>query len=103
MERKKASKKLVEALNDLWAYTGEMFEWSEDDKQLAKDGFVPSFDELKNSWMEIVKDTFNKSGLEIPQDKWMMTGGREGIHSEHLGHMLGDMQYLPRAYPNDKW
>ena len=98
-----SKQKINEALDDLWAYTGEMFEWSDDEKQLAKDGVIPSFDELKNSWMDIVKDAFAEAGLEIPQDKWMMTGGREGIHSEHLGHMLGDMQYLPRAYPNDKW
>jgi ring-1,2-phenylacetyl-CoA epoxidase subunit PaaC len=95
--------RILDALDELWTYTNEMFEWSDEEKKMAKDGLIPSFDDLKKEWNDIVKDTFNEAGLEVPQDKWMATGGRQGIHSEYLGHMLGDMQYLPRAYPNDKW
>lgn len=96
--------KLKAALDAHWMYTGEMFEWSDEEKQLAKDGIIPSFDALKKTWLETVKATFAEANLEMPaDDTWMATGGRQAIHSEHLGHMLGDMQYLPRAYPDAKW
>jgi ring-1,2-phenylacetyl-CoA epoxidase subunit PaaC len=95
--------KINEALNELWTYTGEMFESSDEEKKLAKDGVIPSFDLLKDKWTENVKQVFSEAGLEVPKDRWMATGGRQAIHSEYLGHMLGDMQYLVRAYPNDKW
>ncbi len=98
-----SNEKINEALDELWTYTGEMFEWSDGEKELAKEGIIPSFDDLKDKWMSHVKEVFNEAGLNVPEDRWMATGGREGIHSEHLGHMLGDMQYLVRAYPNDKW
>ena len=96
--------RLKKALDANWMYTGEMFEWSEDEKELAKNGFIPSFDELKKTWLETVKSAFADANLEMPaEDVWMATGGRNGEHSEYLGHMLGDMQYLPRAYPDAKW
>lgn len=95
--------KINEALDELWTYTGEMFEWSEGEKQLAKEGIIPPFDALKEKWMNNVKQVFSEAGLEVPKERWMATGGRQAIHSEYLGHMLGDMQYLVRAYPNDKW
>lgn len=95
--------KIEEALDDLWTYTGEMFESSDEEKELAKQGVIPSFESLKEKWMANVKETFIEADLNVPEDRWMATGGRQGIHSEYLGHMLGDMQYLVRAYPNDKW
>ncbi len=95
--------KIVDGFDDLWAYTADMFEFSEEEEQLAKDGFIPSFTELKESWMKNVKEILNEAGLEIPKDKWMATGGRQAIHSEYLGHMLSEMQYLPRAYPDAQW
>lgn len=98
-----SNQKINEALDELWTYTGEMFEFSEEEKKMASDGIIPSFEELKEKWMTNVKDIFTEAGLEIPQDKWMATGGRQGIHSEYLGHMITDMQYLVRAYPDDKW
>jgi len=98
-----SKEKIEEALESLWMYTGEMFEWSDEEKKLADGGIIPSFDELKIIWMDTVKSCFDEAGLSIPEDTWMDTGGRQGIHSEYLGHMLGDMQYLPRAYPDDKW
>ena len=95
--------KLQNALDDLWTYTGEMFECNEEEKNLAKDGIIPSFEELKSTWMKTVKEVFNEADLEVPKDKWMATGGRHGEHSEYLGHMIAEMQYLPRAYPDAKW
>lgn len=96
-------RKIVEALDELWTYTGEMFESSDEEQNLSSQAIIPSFSDLKKKWEANVKEVFSEASLELPQDKWMATGGRQGIHSEYLGHMLGDMQYLVRAYPNDKW
>ena len=95
--------RINEALNELWTYTGEMFEMSEEEEKLTSGGIIPSFADLKKTWEEKVKEVLNEAGLDIPKDKWMATGGRQGIHSEYLGHMLTEMQYLPRAYPDAKW
>ena len=95
--------KLQDALDDLWTYTGEMFEYSEEEEKLVKDGVIPSFEDLKGTWLNTVKEVFKEAALEVPQDKWMATGGRHGEHSEYLGHMIAEMQYLPRAYPDAKW
>lgn len=95
--------KIAGALDDLWPYTNDMFEWSEGEKELANKGIIPSFDEIRESWTKTVRETFAEAGLEIPKDVWMHSGGRDGIHSEYLGILLAEMQYLPRAYPNDQW
>ena len=58
---------------------------------------------LKSDWDNTVDDIFEKSTLSRPEDGYMQTGGRQGIHTEHLGHMLSDMQYLQRSYPDAKW
>jgi ring-1,2-phenylacetyl-CoA epoxidase subunit PaaC len=98
-----SKERLNEALLDLWTYTGEMFEYSEEEAKLAQEGLIPSFEDLKKQWMDTVKEVFNEAGLKVPQDTWMATGGRRGEHSEYLGHMIAEMQYLPRAYPDAKW
>ena len=58
---------------------------------------------LKSDWDNTVDNIFEKSTLSRPEDGYMQTGGRQGIHTEHLGHMLSDMQYLQRSYPDAKW
>ena len=52
---------------------------------------------------KIVNDVFSEASVNRPEDEHMTTGGRQGIHTEHLGHLLSDMQYLQRAYPDAKW
>lgn len=96
-------RRMEEALNELWTYTAEMFEYGESEKSLVSQGIINDFVDLKKKWLEEVRSAFDEAGLDWPGESWMATGGRLGIHSEYLGHILGDMQYLPRAYPNDKW
>ena len=96
-------RRIEEALNELWTYTGEMFESTDEEEKLSADGIIPAFSELRKAWETKVKEVFHEAGLEIPKDKWMATGGRQGIHSEYLGQMLSEMQYLPRAYPDAQW
>ena len=58
---------------------------------------------LKKDWDKLVDETLNKAKLKRPEDAYMMTGSRKGIHTEMLGKILSEMQYLPRAYPDAKW
>lgn len=91
------------AINELWEYTGEMFEDDEIEKTLADAGVITLNADLKAEWTQRVESTLKEATLEIPQGEWMHSGGRSGKHSEHLGHILSEMQFLQRAYPGNKW
>jgi ring-1,2-phenylacetyl-CoA epoxidase subunit PaaC len=58
---------------------------------------------LNQTWMENVQATLNEATLQMPVSGWMHKGGREGKHTEHLGHLLSELQFVQRAYPNSKW
>ncbi|MEQ8520546.1 MAG: 1,2-phenylacetyl-CoA epoxidase subunit PaaC, partial [Vicingaceae bacterium] len=96
-------RRLEKAIEDLWTYTGDMFEHSAEEDELAKNGVIPMFTEVQAAWKQKVTEVFGEAGIEVPKDVPMASGGRKGIHSEYLGHMISEMQYLPRAYPDAKW
>ena len=58
---------------------------------------------LKNNYYSHINNILLEATLEIPESKWFQTGGKEGIHSEHLGYLLSDLQYMQRTYPNMEW
>jgi len=95
--------KAQSAINDLWTFTGELFEMTKNEEEMVKKKIGVDCRELKSNWDEIINDIFKEATLDRPQDEYMKTGGRQGIHTEHLGHMLSDMQYLQRAHPDAKW
>lgn len=96
--------RVQKALNQLWSFTGELFEADEIDLELAKAQMAPDLAGLKSKWQEIVKATLNEATLSEPDPKtFMQKGSRAGVHSEYLGHMLAEMQILPRSYPDAKW
>ncbi|MCB0397798.1 MAG: phenylacetate-CoA oxygenase subunit PaaC [Flavobacteriales bacterium] len=96
--------RMKDALQLLWPFTGELFEKDEVDAMLVKEGIAPDVSALKEQWHKAVQEVLNEATLDMPEDAWMHTGGkREGRHSEHLGYMLAQMQFLPRAYPDAKW
>ena len=80
-----------------------MFEDDEIEVQLNEKGIAPLNASLKAEWSRIVQDVFEEAGLKLPEDQWMHTGGRKGLHTEHLGFILSDMQFLQRAYPGNEW
>lgn len=90
------------ALDELWPYTGELFGVDDVDRRLADAG-VPLPDTLEPAWREIVSDVIRRATLTIPADGYMHSGGRQGRHTEHLGHMLDEMQILARSHPGAKW
>ncbi len=91
------------ALEDLWTYTGEMFEIQAPERGLIDAGIAPDRAALKPGWEALVSAIFSRATLDRPKDGYMQTGGRSGQHSEHLGHMLAEMQVLARAHPDAAW
>ena len=95
--------KIQKSLNNIWKYTGEFFEMDELDKKMVKEKIGVNNKNLKKDWDKLVDETLIKAKLKRPEDGYMMTGSRNGIHTEMLGKILSEMQYLPRAYPDAKW
>ncbi len=91
------------ALDDLWDYTGEMFISDEVDEVLAAEGIAPNAASLKAEWEELVGRILNDATLTIPAKSYAHKGGKSGVHTEHLGFILADMQFLQRAYPGASW
>lgn len=91
------------ALNHLWRYTNELFYTNEVDAELREQGIIFSIEEVKAEWLEMVKKVLEQATLTIPDNGWQHEGGRKGLHSEHLGYILAELQYMQRAYPNMKW
>ena len=90
-------------LNELWMFTDDLFIMAEGDQELVEKGIIPELDVIKKSWDKEVAELLGTATLEIPKEVYMMKGSRTGIHSEHLGFLLAEMQFLPRAYPDAKW
>lgn len=95
--------KMEEALDLLWMWTPELFESDELDAEAVSKGYGVDPAGLKDHWMRKVKQVFELATLEIPENPWGQSGGRNGEHTEHLGYILSDLQYLPKSYPDAKW
>jgi len=91
------------AINDLWMYTGEMFEADETDRALADEGVGCDLAALAQPWREAVAAVLGEATLTVPRAEFMQRGGRRGVHTEHLGHMLATMQWLQRSHPGAQW
>jgi ring-1,2-phenylacetyl-CoA epoxidase subunit PaaC len=91
------------AVDDLWSYTGELFEMDAIDRELIAQGVAVDLEEMRAPWLQLIKNTFEEATLNIPQNDWAQRGGKRGVHSEHLGFLLAEMQFLQRAYPNATW
>ena len=98
-----SNKKMQEAIDDLWTYTDELFYQTKADKEMVFEGVGVDVTNLKSNYYSRINDILLEATLEIPESKWFQTGGKEGIHSEHLGYLLSDMQYMQRTYPNMEW
>ena len=98
-----SNKKVQNSLNEIWQFTGELFEMDELDTELLNCGIAVDNASLKEDWNTIVSNTLSEAKLSMPQDTYMATGGKKGIHTENLGFILAEMQFLQRAYPDAKW
>jgi ring-1,2-phenylacetyl-CoA epoxidase subunit PaaC len=95
------------AIDALWMYTGEMFAVDATERALVDAGIAADAAALEPHWRSAVQGTFDEATLAVPTDSWMQgtreRGGKQGVHTEHLSHMLAVMQSLPRAHPNAQW
>jgi ring-1,2-phenylacetyl-CoA epoxidase subunit PaaC len=96
-------RRLQQAIDDLWMYTGELFEANDPEDALIAEGVIPEQPRPESVWRKSVTDAMEEATLTVPQDQYMITGGRFGRHTEHLGHMLAQMQVLPRSHPGATW
>ena len=91
------------ALNELWRFTGEMFQADDVDREMASSGVGTDLAAIQPKWETVVKEVLTRATLTIPDDPPAMTGGRRGNHTEHLGHMLSEMQIVARSHPGATW
>ena len=98
-----SNERLKKAVTELWPYTGEMFLPADYETSLVSAGIAPDVTLLKNEWLKKVSTIFNEATITIPEESFMHTGGKTGVHTEKLGYILSDLQYLQRTYPNATW
>jgi ring-1,2-phenylacetyl-CoA epoxidase subunit PaaC len=91
------------AVDDLWAYTGEMFEADDSERGLIDAGIAVDPAALRPRWLETVSNVLREATLTLPNSDWMQQGGRSGRHSEHLGHLLSELQSMQRTFPGAAW
>jgi ring-1,2-phenylacetyl-CoA epoxidase subunit PaaC len=91
------------AIDDLWAFTGEMFEVDASELALIEAGVAVDPAMLRPQWFQTISDVVGEATLVLPKSNWMQQGGRSGRHSEHLGHLLSDLQSMQRTFPGATW
>lgn len=95
--------RMQNALNEVWGYIPELFEHDELENRLIERGIAVDCSEFKAQWLNDINVILQASQLEIPTIEWQVTGGRAGYHTEYLGHILAQMQYLHRCHPGASW
>ena len=96
-------RRMRNAMEALWTYTGELFIPAPYEQLLIDNGIIPSQDELKQKYQENIISILIKANLNPPSSSYMQKGGKTGIHTEHLGPLLAELQYMQRTYPGAEW
>jgi ring-1,2-phenylacetyl-CoA epoxidase subunit PaaC len=95
--------RVQEAVTDLWMYTDELFHHTEADKAMIAEGIGVDTLSFKELYYKMISEVLEEATLIVPESKYWHKGGKEGVHSEHMGYILADMQYMQRTYPNMEW
>lgn len=96
-------RRVQDAVNELWPWTVEMGYTDDVDRALIADGLAPDPATLEGGFQSIVRDTLERATLVLPEGPMRMVGGRRGRHTEHLGHLLAEMQIVARSHPEASW
>jgi len=96
-------RRVQDALDSIWRYTGELFEADDVERDLVARGIAVDSAALRDPWKEQVTRVLEAATLRLPDDGFMQRGGREGRHTEHLGHLLAEMQIVARSFPGATW
>ncbi|WP_407113755.1 1,2-phenylacetyl-CoA epoxidase subunit PaaC [Bradyrhizobium sp. LMG 9283] len=91
------------AIDRLWAFTGEMFAVDDSERSLIDAGIAVDPATMRGRWLKTLSDVAIEATLALPQNDWMQQGGRSGRHSEHLGHLLSELQSMQRTFPGLTW
>ena len=91
------------AIDDLWAFTGEIFEVDAGERALIDAGIAVDPEALRPQWLKTISSVVGEATLVLPKNDWMQQGGRSGRHSEHLGHLLSELQSMQRTFPGVAW
>ena len=98
-----SKQRMQHAVNELWSYTGELLQPASYETLATNEGYGVDLSSIKSKWEEKIKAVFEEATLPLPENTWMQSGGKEGRHTEYLGFILAEMQFLQRAYPNAEW
>jgi len=100
---KESHDRMLKAIGAYWKYTGELFEAATYELRLAGEEIVIDLSKIKEQWTAKVKEILSEATLTIPGKTFMQEGGKEGKHTEHLSHILSELQYMQRTYPGCEW
>lgn len=100
---KESQAKMQVALDHFWSYAFESITPDELDQKMAGQGIGANLDQLAVSIKKEITEHLTEATLKVPESTWNQTGGKNGVHSEHLGFLLAEMQHLQRAYPGAEW
>jgi ring-1,2-phenylacetyl-CoA epoxidase subunit PaaC len=95
--------KMQNAINDLWTFTDELFHQTDADKAMVSENIGVDVTQLKDTFYNNINEVLQEATLQIPEMKYFQKGGKHGIHSEHMGYLLADLQYMQRSFPNMNW
>ena len=95
--------RIQDSFNDLWMYTGDLFVQDEADAVVIAAGIGPDLQHIFPVWREKVGSVLSQATLKMPEDGWMQSGSKQGRHTEHMGFILAELQYMQRAYPGCEW
>jgi len=98
-----SARRMQDALHRLWLYVPEFFEADAVDEYAASSGLGPRWADLRDAWLAETTAVFDKAKLQLPPEPKFRSEGKRGRHSEHMGYILADLQYLQRAYPGGVW
>ena len=98
-----AHEKTQQALYQLWRFTQELFVLTAEEKQLVDDAIIPDLDVLSSKWLAVIEQELARFELSLPEEGAYRSGAKQGLHTEHLGFVLAELQYLQRSYPNMSW
>ena len=98
-----SQQRIQTAINDLWTYTDELFHQTEADKAIIAGGIGVDTSTLKDGYYKQVSEVLTEATLDVPDLQYFQKGGKQGVHTEHMGYILAELQYMQRTYPNMTW
>lgn len=96
-------RRMQNAIDTLWPYSQELFDQTENDSLMIESGVGVAVTQLKDAYCKEIGKVLQEATLTVPEDTWFHKGGKRGVHSEHMGYILSDLQYMQRTYPDMQW